>query len=207
MVVSSGSSRARWVSTRRRTKGSATSAVTPPRLLLYLRSLATGGRLAWRRAVWTWPYSSARWRTRRRRARRRSRSPLLFGVGVGEGEGAALEQSGDGLGVVPVALGFGAVDGFHGPGVSEGEGDVGVSAGVGQPVPAVHALASDDDSVLEGLDGFEEGLGGGGEVAAEPGLSVLVEDAEEEGPGVEIDAGVESDAGGGLKQRMGKASG
>ena len=55
MVVSSGSSRARSVSTRRRTKGSAMSAVMPARLLLYLTSLETGGRLAWRRAVWTWP--------------------------------------------------------------------------------------------------------------------------------------------------------
>ena len=62
-----------------------------------------------------------------------------------------LEQSGDGLGVVAVALGLAAVDGFHGEGVSEGEGDVVVAAEVGEPVPAVHALAADDDSVAEGL--------------------------------------------------------
>ncbi len=43
--------------------------------LLYLTSLDRGGRLSWRRAVWMWPYSSARWRTRRRRARSRSRRP------------------------------------------------------------------------------------------------------------------------------------
>src|SRR3954451_13904733 len=105
MVVSRGSSRARWVSTRRRTNGSAMSAATAARLPLYLTSLLTGGRLAWRRAVWTWPYSSARWRTRRSRARQSSQPAALAGVGVGGREVAALEESGDGLGVLAVALG------------------------------------------------------------------------------------------------------
>ncbi len=109
------------------------------------------------------------------------------------------QQSGDGLGVVAVALGLAAVDGFHGEGVSQGEGDVVVAAEVGEPVPAVHALAADDDAVAEGRDGFEEGFGGGGQVAAEAGLSVAVEDDEEEGPGVQVHAGVESDVGGRLE--------
>ena len=136
-----------------------------------------------------------------------AQSASLLGVGVGEGEVASAEQSGDGLGVVAVALGFAAVDGFHGPGVSEDEGEVVVAAGVGEPVPAVHALAADDESVAEGLDGVEEGFGRGGEVAAEAGLSVAVEDDEEEGPGVQIDAGVESDVGGRLEATHVKASG
>jgi len=42
-------------------------------------------------------------------------------------------------------------------------------------------------------------LWGGGEVAAESGLSVAVEDDEEQGSGVEIDASVESDIGGRLE--------
>ena len=74
-----------------------------------------------------------------------------------------------------------------------------VAAAVGEPVPAVHALAADDESVAEGLRRLQEGFGGGGEVAAESGLSVVVEDDEEQGPGVEIDAGVESDIGGRLE--------
>ena len=51
----------------------------------------------------------------------------------------------------------------------------------------------------KGGDRFEEGFGGGGEVAAEAGLSVAVEDDEEEGPGVQVHAGVESDVGGRLE--------
>src|SRR5262249_37670691 len=159
MAVSRGSSRARWVSTRRRTKGSAMSAVQPSRLDLYLTSLETGGRLAWRRAVWTWPYRWARWRTRRRGGRGGcgGRRPSR-GIGIGGRKVTALEESGDGLGVLAVALGLVAVDGFHGPGVAEDEGDVVVAAGIGQPVPAVHALAGDQESVAEGGDGAEEGI-------------------------------------------------
>src|SRR5262249_56500945 len=69
----------------------------------------------------------------------------------------------------------------------------------GEPVPAGHALAADDQAVAEGLDGAEERLRGGRQVAGEASLAVLVEDAEEQGPGVEIDAGIESGAGGGLE--------
>src|SRR5262249_25018248 len=68
-------------------------------------------------------------------------SASLLGVGIGEGEVSALEESCDGLGVFAVAFGFAAVDGFHAPGMSEHEGDVVVAAGVGEPVPAVHAFA------------------------------------------------------------------
>jgi hypothetical protein len=113
---------------------------------------------------------------------------------------AALEQVGDSLGVFAVAFAFAAVDGFHGPGMSEDEGDVVVAAGVSQPVPAVHALAADDQSVAEGLDGFLEGPWCSGEVAGEACLSGLVEDDQEQGPGVEIDAGIESGVGGRLEE-------
>jgi hypothetical protein len=90
--------------------------------------------------------------------------------------------------------------------VSQGEWKVVVAAEVGEPIPAVHALAADDDSFAKGLDGLEEEFGGGAEVAAEALLSVAVEDDEEQGPGVEIDAGVESDIGGRLEETHEKAS-
>jgi hypothetical protein len=128
-----------------------------------------------------------------------AQAPLLPGVGVGQREVTAAQKPGDGLGVVAVALGLAAVDGFHGPGVAEGEGDGGVAAGVGEPVPAVHALAADDEAALEGLHGLEERPGGGGEVAAVAQLSVAVEDGEVEGPGVQVHAGVESRLGRGLE--------
>jgi hypothetical protein len=163
---------------------------------LYFTSLETGGRLAWRRAVWTWPYSFGALADQAQAgAEQVAQAAPLPGVGVGRREVAALEEPGDGLGVVAVALGLLAVDGLHGPGVAQREGDALVAAGVGQPVPAVHALAADDQAVAEGLHGLEEGGRGGGQVARESLLAVAVEDAEEQGPGVQVDAGVESGLG------------
>ena len=89
--------------------------------------------------------------------------------------------------------------GLHGPGVSEDEGDVVIAAGVSEPVPAVDALARHEQAIAERLDGFEEGFGCGGEVAAEAGVAVAVEDDEEQGPGVQIDAGIESGVSGRLE--------
>jgi hypothetical protein len=68
----------------------------------------------------------------------------------------------------------------------------------------VQALAADDEAVAERLDGTEEGRGRGGQLAAEAGLAVVVEDAQEQGSGVQIDASVESGAGGGLVAAQGE---
>ncbi len=133
-----------------------------------------------------------------------AQAPPLFGISVGEGEVAAAQQPGNGFSVVTVALGLAAMHGFHGPGVAEGEDDVGVAASVSEPVPAVHALAADDQAFAEGLHGAEEGFGGGRQVTAEAGGAFAVEDAEEEGPGVEIDAGIESGVGGRLEVTHGE---
>jgi hypothetical protein len=123
----------------------------------------------------------------------------LPGVGVGRREVAALEQAGDGLGVLAVALGLATVDGFHGPGVTEHEGDLVVPAGVREPVPGMHTLPGDEQAVAEGLHGAQERLRGGGQVATEADLAVAVEDDQVQRPGVEIDAAVEFRVGRGLE--------
>src|SRR5262249_54465108 len=123
-------------------------------------------------------------------------APPLLGVGVGGREVAAAQQPGDGLGVLAVTLGLVAVHGLHGVGVAEDKGDVLLAAGIGEPVPAVHALAGDEEAVAEGSDGAEEGGGVGGEGAGGAGPGRAREGDEEQGPGVEIDAGIESGAGG-----------
>src|SRR5262249_11800051 len=86
----------------------------------------------------------------------------------------------------------------------EDEGDVVFAAGVGEPVPAVHALAGDEEAVAEGGDGAEEGFGSGRQVAGEAHLAVGIEDDEEPGPGVPVDAGVESGVGGRLEGTHGE---
>ncbi len=69
-------------------------------------------------------------------------------------------------------------------------------AQVGEPVPGEHALDADDEAVAEGLDGVEEGVGRGGQVLLEDGLARVVEDVDEHGSGVQIDAAVELVLGG-----------
>src|SRR5262249_55945654 len=128
------------------------------------------------------------------------------GGGGGRG-GGALEEPGVGFRVLAVAFGLAAMQGGHGPGVAEDEGDGVIAAGVGEPVPAMHTLAGDEEPVSEGSDGAEEGVGVGGQVFGEADLAVVVEDDEEEGPGVEIDAGIESGVGGRLEGTHEKASG
>src|SRR5262249_29356509 len=136
-----------------------------------------------------------------------ARAAALARVGVGGREVAALEEPGDGFRIFAVALGLAAMHGGHGPGVAEDEGDGVIAAGVGEPVPAMHTLAGDEEPVSEGSDGAEEGVGVGGQVFGEADLAVVVEDDEEEGPGVEIDAGIESGVGGRLEGTHEKASG
>jgi hypothetical protein len=119
---------------------------------------------------------------------------LAFGsrVGVGEGEQSAAEHARELGGVDLVALGLALVDVLHGQGVAQSEGDALVGAQIGEPVPGEHALATDDEVLAIGLDGAEELGGAGGQVLREDGLTLVVENVHEHGPGVEIDPTVES---------------
>src|SRR4029453_12081677 len=92
------------------------------------------------------------------------------------------------LGVDPVVLGLGAVDGAPLQGVAQDEGDLVWGAGVGEPVPGDDALAGDDQSVLGGGDSVEDGGGWCGEVLGEEDGALRVVDAEVHRPGMTIDA-------------------
>jgi hypothetical protein len=76
--------------------------------------------------------------------------------------------------------------------VAEDKGDLLFGAEIGEPVPTEQALDADDETVAKGGDGLEEGVGVGGVVFVVDDLSVAIEDAQVHGPGVEIDAAVES---------------
>src|SRR5262249_26369174 len=71
-------------------------------------------------------------------------------------------------------------------------GELLLGAEVGEPVPGVHALDADHDVGPEGGDGFEESLGPSGDVLVQDDGAGRVEDAQVHGPGVQVDAAVES---------------
>src|SRR5262245_54331931 len=75
-------------------------------------------------------------------------------------------------------------------GMTEDEGDLVLGAEVGEPVPGVGALAGDRAVGAKGIEGGEEGVGVGRQVASEPGVALLVEDDDVHGPCVQVDAAV-----------------
>src|SRR5262249_11755261 len=110
----------------------------------------------------------------------------------GLGEHAAAEQDGDLGGVALVVLGLAAVEGLPVQSVSEDKRDLLFLAEVGEPVPGEQALAGDDETFAEGGDGAEEGVGAGGDGLLQDGGAGGIEDADGEGPGVEVNAPIES---------------
>lgn len=56
------------------------------------------------------------------------------------------------------------MNGFPVQGMAQDKGNLLPGAEVGEPVPAEQALDGDDESITEGGNGLEEGVGIGGEV-------------------------------------------
>src|SRR5439155_19172051 len=68
------------------------------------------------------------------------------------------EQVSQLLGVDTIVLVLASVNGFDVEGVGQDEGQAGGLAGIGQPVPAEHAFATDGQAVPVRLDQLEEEL-------------------------------------------------
>src|ERR1043165_8297657 len=88
-------------------------------------------------------------------AQERAQGPLMAGVGIGRGNEIGAEQVRELFGVDAVVLVFASVDGPDIERVSQDKGEAGALAGIGQPVPAEHALTADREAVLVGLDELE----------------------------------------------------
>jgi hypothetical protein len=84
------------------------------------------------------------------------------------------------------------VDRLHVQGIPQDEGDVLFAAEVGDPVPREHAFDADDQPVAKRRDGAQQGLGAARQIAIEEDGAGLVEDAQVHGPGVQVDAAIES---------------
>jgi len=83
------------------------------------------------------------------------------------------------------------MDGAHVEGVAEDEGDVVLGAEIGDPVPGEETLDADDDVGPVGGEGLEEQLLVGRNFRLADDLSGVVEDADGQEPGMEVDAAVE----------------
>ena len=119
------------------------------------------------------------------------------GIDVAGGNQVGAEQVGDLFGVNPVVLVFAAVNGLEVGRVSQDEMDVGGLAGIGEPIPAEHALGADGQIVAIRGDEFEKV---GEVVVADVGVDELfagaVHDADIHLAGMEINSAVEFSGGG-----------
>ena len=78
------------------------------------------------------------------------------GINIGWGDEIGPEQVGQFFGVNAVVLVLAAVNGLEVEGVGQDEGDAGLLAGVGQPIPAEHAFGADGQVVAVGFNQLEE---------------------------------------------------
>jgi hypothetical protein len=74
--------------------------------------------------------------------------------------------------------------------VAEDEADAFPGAEVGKPVPTVDALDGDDEALPVGSDGQEESVRVAGQAAVKQDHPVLADDAQVQGPRVQIDPAV-----------------
>ena len=123
--------------------------------------------------------------------------PFGGGIDVAGGNQVGAEQVGDLFGVNPVVLVFAAVNGLEVERVSQDEVDARRLAGIGEPIPAEHALGADGQIVAIRGDEFEKV---GEVVVADVGVDELfagaVHDADIHLAGMEINSAVEFSGGG-----------
>ncbi len=102
----------------------------------------------------------------------------LRGVDVGLREHAPTLEHRDVLGIDSVVFGFAAIDGFHGEGMTQDEGNTLPSAQVSEPVPREETFHADDEVLLIRSNGLEKRFGSRLHMAVQHDLPVLIQDTE-----------------------------
>jgi hypothetical protein len=103
-------------------------------------------------------------------------------------EHAPTQAQRDVLGIDSVVVGFAALDGYHVEGMSEDEGNTLPSTQVSQPGPREETFHAHDEVLQIRSDGLEKRFGSCLHRAVQHDLSVLMQDTEVHGVGVQVDA-------------------
>ena len=118
-------------------------------------------------------------------------------IDVGWRDEIGPEQVGEFFGINAVVFVFAAMNGFDIEGVGQDEGEAGGLAGIGQPIPAEHALAADRQAVAIRLDQLEEVVEVVVfDVGVDECFALPIHDADVHLTGVKIDSAVELGGGG-----------
>jgi len=114
-----------------------------------------------------------------------------LGIDIGSRNVATPQQNGDLLGVNFVIFALAAMDGFHVECMSKHKRNRFPGTQIGKPVPDEHAFDGDDDVFPIGVDGSEKGLRIRSDIFVKPGVSLLIQDTDVHGSGMQIDAAIE----------------
>src|SRR5919109_4816484 len=82
------------------------------------------------------------------------------------------------------------MDGFHIEGMAQDKGNALFSAEIGQPIPGEHAFDRYDKTLPVGSNGFEEGFRSGWHIAVQQELTIVAQDTDVHGAGMQVDATV-----------------
>ena len=123
--------------------------------------------------------------------------PFGGGIDVARGNEVGAQEVADLFGVNAVVLVFAAVDGLEVEGVGQDEANTCVGTGIGEPIPAEHALGADGQIVAIGCNELEEIFE---VIVANVGVDQFfagaVHDADVHLAGMEINSAVEFSGGG-----------
>ena len=114
--------------------------------------------------------------------------PHRGGIHIGLGPHAAAQEHGDLVGINRLVLGLAPMDGLHGEGVAQDEGNALTGAEVGQPVPGEDPFDADHQVLAVGGHRLQKRFGPCLHLPVEQDLPVPVQDAEVHGAGVQVDA-------------------
>jgi hypothetical protein len=112
------------------------------------------------------------------------------GVDIGLRAPTTAQQGGNLVRIDLVIFGLAIVDGFHGEGMPQHEGNAFVSAEISEPIPGKDALNGYDQPLAIGGNGLEERFRSGFHVAVEHDVTLVAHDADIHASGMQVDPAV-----------------
>jgi len=112
------------------------------------------------------------------------------GIDIGLWEQAATKQGGYLLGIDRVVFGLAAMNGFHGEGMPQNEGDPFCSAEVSEPIPGEDTLDGHYQAITIRCYGLEERLRSGFHMTVQQNFALVVHETNVHAPGMQVDTAV-----------------
>jgi hypothetical protein len=114
----------------------------------------------------------------------------LSGIDIGLWEHATAQQGSHLWRIDLVILGLTPVNGFHIESMTQNKGNVLFGTQVGEPIPGAEAFNRHDQPLTIGGNGLEEGFRSGFHITVQKDFTVVTQDADVHGTGMQVDTAV-----------------